>query len=171
VAMAMLEHFPDRMAGLILMHSTPFPDDETKKTNRDRAIKLIEKGMKRQLVMGHAPSTFALKNVEQFTLQLDLIKDIGMNTPDRGIISALKGMKNRPDRSQVLREANIPVQLVYGLQDGFIPVEASLRIAGLMKDPSVLKLSNSGHMGFIEEKDLVLEGNLRFIKQCFQSIQ
>jgi hypothetical protein len=55
------------------------------------------------------------------------------------------------------------------MKDNFIPEEVSLRMIRMTKNPAVIKLWKSGHMGFIEEPEKVLDGSIKFIKQCYQS--
>ena len=43
VALAFAERFPKNVEGLVLLNSTPLPDSEEKKANRDRVLKVIEK--------------------------------------------------------------------------------------------------------------------------------
>ena len=71
--------------------------------------------------------------------------------PDDGIIALLNGMKERPDRSKVLQNPELPLLLIGGMKDNYIPVEVFDKLVALAPHARVLRLEESGHMGFMEE--------------------
>jgi len=85
--------------------------------------------------------------------------------PDEGIIALLNGMKERPDRTAVLKNSKLPLLLIGGMKDNYIPVEVFEKLADLAPHASVLRLEESGHMGFIEEQDLVVQAFVEMLKQ------
>ena len=46
VALALCERHPEQVAGVVLLHSTPNPDSEEKRKNREREIALVKSGKK-----------------------------------------------------------------------------------------------------------------------------
>jgi pimeloyl-ACP methyl ester carboxylesterase len=156
VTMAFAELFPENLSGYSLVHSTPFADTKEKKENRDREISLILCGKKRQIVMVHIPKSFATENLERMHLQVEKLKQMALMCPDKGIIALLNGMKERPDRTTVLQDPELPLLLIGGMKDNYIPAEVFNRLVSLAPHASVLRLENSGHLGFIEEQDRVI---------------
>jgi len=158
VSLAFAEKYPESLAGLCLFHSSPYPDNGEKKKNRDRTIDVVKQGKKNQLVAMHIPMTFAPANRPLFGKIIERLKETAMHTPDNGIIAAVAGMRDRPDRSEILHLLNIPVLIIAGANDSFISTDVSENIFRLPGNPLPLMLEMSGHMGFIEEKEKALEG-------------
>ena len=111
----------------------------------------------------------ALTNHEKFADSIELAKRIALSTPDEGIILALEGMKVRPDRTDVLASSTDPVLIIAGRQDNYIPFEVYEKHFDLASDTEVLILENSGHMGFVEEKELALSGIRDFLSRIYKS--
>jgi pimeloyl-ACP methyl ester carboxylesterase len=70
-----------------------------------------------------------------------------------GIIAAIEGMKDRPDRRDFLARTNIPVLFILGKKDLKIPFNKTVEQISLPNDSEALILGNVGHMGFIEAKE------------------
>jgi len=128
VALAFLEKYPKYVLGISLFHSSPFADTDEKKLNRNREIELVKAGKKEQLFNQHVPKTFANENVHLFAEQIEKLKSTAKKTTDNGIIAALEGMKERPNRAELLRNTKIPVQYIIGKKDNFIPIQIRIII-------------------------------------------
>ncbi len=163
VALAFLELYPELLNGLSLFHSSPFADTEEKKQNRDREINIIQQGKKAQIYNAHFPNTFAKENIEKFANEIEKCKEVAKNMSNMGIIGALEAMKTRPDRSKLLKTTKIPVQYIIGEKDNFIPMEILNKLQ-LPDHSEVVILENSGHMGFIEEKENAISAISGFCK-------
>jgi pimeloyl-ACP methyl ester carboxylesterase len=156
VTMAFADLYPERLFACALVHSTPFADTEEKRENRDREISLVLCGKKRQIVLVNIPKAFARDNLEKMSGQVERAKKIALESPDKGVIALLNGMKARPDRTAVLQNPEIRLLLVGGMKDNYIPVEVFERLVTLAPHARVLRLEQSGHMGFIEEPQPVV---------------
>jgi pimeloyl-ACP methyl ester carboxylesterase len=154
--MAFAELFPESLLGYSLFHSTCFADNQEKKANRDREISLVLCGKKRQIVLVNIPKAFSSDNVDLLSEEVERARQIALNTSDKGIIALLQGMKARPDRSEVLQNLKLPLLLVGGMKDNYIPVQVFDRLVALAPHARVLRLEESGHMGFIEEPEKVV---------------
>ena len=88
-----------------------------------------------------------------FSGEIERAKEIASRTPDEGIYSILNGMKERPDRCELLRDDKIPLLIIAGKKDNYIPYEVVQKIQRMATNLEVLDLENSGHMGFIEERE------------------
>ncbi len=164
VTLALAEKAIERLSGFCLFHSTPFADSEEKKENRDREIELVQQGKKELIVNVNIPKAFASNNLELFEAEITRAKEIAMNTPDQGIIAALKGMKLRPDRSDVIAHSPVPVLWIAGKKDNYIDYNIVQSKADILKNGKLLTIENAGHMGFIEEPMLSLKGLLSFFR-------
>jgi len=156
VSMAFADLFPDRLSGYALVHSTPFADTEEKKENREREISLVLCGKKRQIVQVNIPKAFSTKNLDRMSVEVERLKQMALSCPDQGIIALLNGMKERPDRTSVLKNPKLPLLLIGGMKDNYIPVEIFEKLVSMAPHAQVLRLEESGHMGFMEEPEQVI---------------
>jgi pimeloyl-ACP methyl ester carboxylesterase len=98
--------------------------------------------------------------------EVEKAKLIASSTTDEGIIAALKGMKDRKDRTYVLKNIEVPVFFGIGKKDNYIPIEKIMALTELPKQKHITIFENSGHMGFIEERDYAIDEIEQFIEMC-----
>ena len=163
ISLAFCAKYPERMDGLVLLSSSPCPDDETKRENRRREIALVRAGKKD--VLAHvAPETgFAVQNRERLKDYIeDLVEQVHV-TEDEGIVALLGGMIARVDQNAMLRVSRVPQLFILGRHDNYIPVEAAERFVADNPQAQVVWLEASGHMGFIEEPERCAAAILGFV--------
>ena len=163
VAMAFADLFPDKLQAYCLFHSTCFADSEEKKENRDREISLVLCGKKRQVVGVNIPKAFSVDHVDRMSEEVERARRIALECSDQGIIALLHGMKLRPDRSAVLKDPSLPIMLIGGMKDNYIPVEVFDKLVAMAPHARVLRLKESGHMGFVEEPEKVVPALLEMV--------
>ena len=135
--------------------------------NRDREIALVREGRKNQFIHANISNAFATDNLVKFGEKVEWARQIGLATPDEGIIHALEGMKRRPDRRDVMKTSTDPMMIIAGKKDNYIPYETYEQHFKLSPRIEPLILENSGHMGFIEEKDKSLAGIRGFLNKIY----
>jgi pimeloyl-ACP methyl ester carboxylesterase len=168
VALAFGELFPDNLRGLCLFHSTAYPDSDQKKRDRSRAIKLV-KANARLYTRDTIKNLFATKNLDRFKSEVTFAQKIAFKTPKRGIVAALEGMKDRPNRDVILNFAEYPVMMIIGRYDNILPMQLLLNQSQLIKQKHILLLENEGHMGFLEAPKICLTHLKRFARVCFSA--
>jgi len=151
--LAFMELYPGRLQGICLFHSHPFPDTRQTMQNRCREIVLVKQGRKELISKINIPKAFAPQNADLFKSELGKAKEIAISTPDEGIIACLNGMMARPSREALLAETKIPVMLIAGKHDNYIPFEDIAKKIRLPEGASFVTLENSGHIGFLEEPE------------------
>jgi pimeloyl-ACP methyl ester carboxylesterase len=151
VTMAFADLYPQKLKGYCLFHSTCFADTTEKKRNRDREISLVLCDKKRQIINVNIPKGFADDNLERLSNEVELARRIAIGNPDAGIVAILNGMKGRPDRTRVLQDPSLPLLLIGGMKDNYIPVDVFDKVVSLAPHAAVLRLEESGHMGFLEQ--------------------
>lgn len=163
VTMAFADLFPAYLSAYALVHSTPFADTEEKRGNRDREISLVLCGKKRQIVLVNIPKAFATENLDKMSEQVEFLKHMAMKSPDQGTVALLNGMKERPDRSTLLQDPKLPLLLIGGMKDNYIPIEVFEKLVAMAPHARVLRLENSGHQGFMEEPGNVIQAFTEFL--------
>jgi pimeloyl-ACP methyl ester carboxylesterase len=168
VALAFADLFPKNTSGICLFHSSALPDSEEKKKDRVRASEIVKKDQK-HFVSELVNKLFAPANVPEFEDRIGELKEIGNNTPSQGIINALLGMKDRPDRQHILKKAPYPVQFIIGKDDQVMPYAVLFEQTRLSPKINALVVENCGHMGFYEAKEKTLKAVLKWARKCFRA--
>lgn len=168
VALAFADLFPKNVSGLCLFHSSAFADSEEKKKDRLRGVEIVKKDQRRY-VSELINKLFAPSNTGKFQKETAQLKEAAYRAPSAGIINALLGMKDRPDRQHVLKKAHFPIQFIIGREDQVMPCEVLLAQTKLSKKISTLVIENCGHMGFYEAREEAQKTLLKFARKCFRN--
>lgn len=161
--LAFAEKFPERLTGFCLFHSSPFADAKEKKEARLREIDLVKQGKKDLIIKTNIPKMYATDNLEKFRQELEKSKNIALNITDEGVISALKGMIERPERTAVL-DNDLPKLFILGKKDNYIPFDKMSPVLDNRKNGKLVAFEESGHMGFVEEKEKALRTIEEFVE-------
>ncbi len=154
VSLAFCKKFPIMTESLVLLNSSPLPDSEEKKTNRDKAIALVKKNKKAFVKMAVSNLVTKESNLKFEDEMNELIKD-ALSFSEEGIISALKGMKIRTDKTEVLKAFQGPKYIVASTQDPVINYIEIQMVA--QKCDCVLQSLPDGHLSFLENRADVYE--------------
>lgn len=161
--LALMENYPERLNGLCLFHSHPFPDTKQTMNNRCREIVLVNQGKKELISRINIPKAFTGENLEHLRTEVERATQIALSTPDEGIIACLNGMMQRPSRENILSETTLPVLLIAGKHDNYIDFENVAKQVKLPAKGNLTVFENSGHIGFIEERDKALSSIRDFV--------
>ncbi len=150
VAMAMAELFPEQIEKLVLLNSTPAEDAPERKLNRERALQLVPKA-KDAFVSMAISNLFAENARILFQSEIEHLKTEALKIPVQGIIAAIKGMKNRKDRTATLKDFQKPKFMICGIEDPILPLQ-ECRIITEHSNTRLFELKG-GHMSHIENLD------------------
>ncbi|MCF6213520.1 MAG: alpha/beta fold hydrolase [Flavobacteriaceae bacterium] len=167
VAMAFAKLFPQNIKGICLLNSTFLSDNPNKVSDRNKTIEIVKKNP--EIIIKIAiPGLFADKNKVVFKREMQHILKEALKTSKQGIVAALEGMKIREDLSDLLEDNTFKTLVFIGKEDlaiKTIPLKKKLQT---LPDVQVVYLEG-GHMGFIENKDIVLAELSRFCRLCFKT--
>ncbi len=167
VTLAFLELFPEMLSGYVLFHSHPHADTPEAVGRRKREIAVVRAGKKNIMYPENIRMMFAVKNLTSRREELERSKKIASRNPGEGIIAMLNGMIARPSRQYILESGGVPLLWILGRHDLYFSPERAIRDTGLPYNAEVVILENSGHLGFIEEREKssrLLEGFAEQIK-------
>ncbi len=169
VAAAYAARYPEQVAGLSFVHSTPLADDAARIENRQKAIDIIQKGGKelyvRQLVSGLFAPGFTQQYPEQVALQ---IAAANQTTPE-ALINFQQAMIQRPDHTAMLKQATYPVQWVIGTEDNVIAFKKMIQLCYISPVNFVTFYQHCGHMGMIEVPEQLQEDLANFTAYCYMN--
>ncbi len=154
ISLAFAEKYKSKIKTLVLLNSTTKDDSPERKINRERAIKII-KHNKEAFINMAITSLFPEKNKKQFISEIELFTKEALHFPTKGIIAAIKGMKNRIDRTSVLKSFKGKKYLICGENDPIVPFSEVKKIA--IKSNTTLKNVESGHMSVNENIDEIIK--------------
>ena len=166
-SLAFAELFPDNLKGLCLFHSTCYADSEEKKRDRARAVRLV-KADARVYSKNTIKNLFAVKNLHKHKTEISFAQKIALKISKRGIVSALEGMKERPNRDIVMNFSEYPIMMVIGRYDAVLPMQSLLNQSEFIPSKYVLLLENDGHMGFLENPVASVKHLKRFFRLSFK---
>lgn len=167
VALALADAHPERVAGLVLFHSTALPDTDEKQENRTKNQDFIRRHSLDKFMNSFIRPLLAPANRERLGPELQQLEAIGKATPEATILGGLEAMKHRPDRTQVLRDARFPVLFISGHDDPAVPLDTLLPQLALPAQSHALLLQGVGHLGFIEAPELTRRAVLDFAAGVF----
>ncbi|WP_168119756.1 alpha/beta hydrolase [Paenibacillus sp. HB172176] len=162
IALAYAERHSGALAGFGLVHSTPLPDSDEAKANRDKAVQALEERGIAPFVEGLLPKLFAQDGIDLHQEQLFRGKEIGYGTSLHGAIATAKGMKERESRVHVVEGLSVPVLLAAGTKDGVIPVSSTFAASNGRTTKAELP---SGHMSMMECPDRLVRAILSFVRE------
>jgi pimeloyl-ACP methyl ester carboxylesterase len=153
VTLAFVEKYPSMLNSFGLFHSTAFADSAEKKESRNKTIQFIEKHGVEMFAQSFVAPLFFVGNRTQLKEEIELMTSIAAFSSKEGVIEATKAMRDRQDRTGVLKNTNLPVLFIVGKEDTSVTLEKSLEQCYLPGNSTTCFLSNTGHMGMFERPD------------------
>ena len=163
VELAKLE--PNRMKGMVLMHSHAAPDDEQGKESRHRTINIVKlnhTGFIRQFI----PDLFSEENKERLAPEIEILSNRAASTSAKSIIASLEGMKERAGALDLLIQSDMPIFFVIGRNDTRMPYNKVMAQAMLARNVQVQLLDKVAHMGFLEAPEKIFPVLRDFFRRC-----
>ncbi|GKU76245.1 alpha/beta fold hydrolase [Paenibacillus sp. L3-i20] len=148
ITLAFAEKHSSKLAAFGLIHSTPLPDGEAAKANRDKAVAALGQDGVATFVDGLIPKLFAADRLDGLEPELKRGKEIGYATSLHGAIATARGMKTRIDRSAIINDSKLPILLVAGAKDNVIPTVSTFVAEN--SETRKVELAEAGHMSMME---------------------
>lgn len=163
VSLAMLDKYSDRLDSVTLLSSTTTRDTDEKCDRRRREIELVKAGKKSMMARLVPHAGFAPQNVKRLKDHVEDMEELILITEDEGVIAILGGMIERKDRDEQLRNSPVRHMFIFGRHDFYIPNEVAEELERTHPEARTTWLSESGHMGFIEESEKCAQAIIDFI--------
>lgn len=165
-ALAFAELYSSYLRGFGIFHSHPFADSEEGKEQRQKSINFILKNGPIHYVKQLIPKLFPPGFITSKRYILDKMVFNASRYTSRGIIGGLIAMRNRPDRTEVLRRSKVPVLFVLGEKDSLLPFEKLLEQTYLPNISTVCIFPRIGHMGMVENPKKTGQAIRNFCNFC-----
>jgi pimeloyl-ACP methyl ester carboxylesterase len=151
ISLAFAEKYPEYLSGLGLFHSTAYADSEERKTNRKKAIESVKSNGTHDFLKTMIPNLFSPTSRDKIAHLIEQFIEQTNNFSQETLVSYHEAMMQRPDRTSVLKNLKIPMLLIAGKYDNAAPLNDLLKQCHLPEISYFHILSESGHMGMIEE--------------------
>ncbi len=165
VSLALAELFPTAIAGLGLINSTAFADSEEKKGLRDKTVTFINQHGSAFFLRSFVPDLFAEKNRGTLASEVQKVFRMGENLPTKVLTAYMLAMRNRPDRTDVLKNLR-HVFIAGGLHDRHVPYKDVESQINRLTDPHHGHIyQNVAHMSMYEARNELENDILMFLNE------
>ena len=138
---------------IVLLHSHPWADSEKKKIDRDRVVKIVD--YNKMLFLKEAIPSLYYNEVQNETQINHLIED-AYQMSEKAITQTLIAMRNREDKTNVLKKWGQKVQIIQGEFDQLIDARAMEETSKISGNNFHL-IKGIGHMGHHEAKEEIIK--------------
>ncbi len=163
VTMAALRAAPDRIAGVGLVATHPHADPPEKRIQRNQSAETaLEQGVA-DLALSMMGVLFAPEVDRQGTMAQGVYTTM-IHTDPFGVAGAQRGMAERPDSVETLREISVPALVVAGIQDKIVALDVAQGMAGLIPGAHMVMIEGAGHMPMLEQPEATTAALRRFLE-------
>jgi hypothetical protein len=153
IALAFAELFQHNICKLGMFQSTAYADNVEKKEQRKKAIQFVKKygasAILKESLSSNCTEKWKIDHLDEFHQLQSSLNQFSDNT----ITQYYQLMTSRPDRSNIIKNANYPILYVIGQHDLAIPFSQSMKECHLAKETFVHILNESAHLGMREESE------------------
>ncbi|MBI5856526.1 MAG: alpha/beta hydrolase [Sphingobacteriales bacterium] len=153
ITLAFVEKYPNHVSAFGLFHSTAYADSEEKKAIRQKGIDFIKQHGAFEFLKTTIPNLFSQRSKDEMPGSIAKFIERQNNFSAEALVSYYEAMIARPDRTELLQKATVPVLFIMGKYDNAAPLQDVLKQCRLPEKSYIHILRNSGHMGMLEEKD------------------
>ena len=164
LAMAFASSYPEKVASLVLMHSPAKAADNQSIKLREREYRLLQKGKKDLLLQVTIPSNFASQNLDSMKNEISMLFQTSRQVTLEGALRSIHAINHRGDSLGVLQNAKYPILILIGKYDNVYRFDQQLTEVIKIPNADAMILNHSGHLGFLEEEDLVNDKLIAFLE-------
>jgi pimeloyl-ACP methyl ester carboxylesterase len=151
ITLAFMESYWNHVSAFGLFHSSAFADGEEKIATRRKGIEFIQQKGAFEFLKTATPNLFSPVSKDKKPELIAKQVAASDNFLPAALVSYYEAMIKRPDRTDILRKATVPVLFIMGKYDAAIPLEDGLKQCHLPEKSYIHILHESGHMGMLEE--------------------
>jgi len=164
ITLAFAEKYPEQLSAFGLLHSTAFADSKVKKETRLKAVLFMKKKGGFTFLKTAIPGLFATGFANKSPGLIDDLIQKAKSFETKTLIAYYEAMLHRPDRTAVLRNAQVPVLIIAGEEDPAVPLKDQLQQAAFPPVCHFFTLKQVGHMGMLEDPSGFLKAIVSFIQ-------
>jgi pimeloyl-ACP methyl ester carboxylesterase len=151
VAFELLRRHSARVRALILTATRAEADDEAGKQRRGDMIALVERQGPAVLAEVLLPQLLAPANLTAMPHVTEHLRTMIAGSPVKGVVGALRAMRDRADATPLLRKIEVPTLVIAGRDDQLIPPAASRQLADAIPGALFTLIPDAGHLCPLEQ--------------------
>ena len=164
VALAFYKQFPSRVRALILADTRAQSDtEEGKQTRAQQAEKALSEGMA-GIADAMLPKLLTPETVSKRPEIVKRVRDMMLKTKPEGAASALLGMAEREDLTELLPRITSPTLIMVGADDAITPVADSEKMHKAIANSRLVVLENAAHVSNLERTKEFNEALINFLR-------
>ena len=164
VTLAFYKQFPSRVRALILADTRAQADtEEGKQTRAQQADKALSEGMA-GIADAMLPKLLTPETVSKRPEIVKRVRDMMLKTKPEGAASALLGMAEREDQTELLPRITSPTLIVVGAEDALTPVADSEKMHNAIAGSRLVVLENAAHVSNLERTGEFNEALMNFLR-------
>jgi pimeloyl-ACP methyl ester carboxylesterase len=153
ISLAFAEKYPDMLEGLGLFHSSALADTDAKKHQRNQMADLLRAHGTDAFLRHTAPNLFGERYKRDHPAKIQAYIQHYGQIPAEALAVGMEAMRDRPDRTHVLKSMPFPVLFILGMDDQLVPFEKAVKQVSLPKKGYPFILAEAGHMGMVEQPE------------------
>lgn len=152
IAFEFVRRHRERLLGLILLDTSPRPDDEAARAARNATIERVGTDGVGPIALALGGKLFADGVTRK--MRDTVISQMAL-TPRETIIAAVTAMRDRADSRELLPTlANTPTLVIVGSEDRLTPPDVARAMAAAIPGATLLEVAGSGHMPTLERPEV-----------------
>ena len=148
VALAIAEKRPEMILGLGLFHSTAYADSEEKKASRNKVLEFVDKNGVQAFTSNFISPLF----FDQQHPAIATVKALAMQASAEAVKGYTQAMRDRSDKTDVLRKFQGKILFLAGAKDPGISVESIHKQTAISREAETHILPDVAHMGMFENQ-------------------
>ncbi len=151
VVLSIALRFPERLKGLVLLNSRAAADTPSAaRLRRTTADQIEASGDPLPFLDGMVSRLFAPATLIEHPELVEHWRSKMAGIPARTIVATLRGLADRPDRTNDLLKIRLPTLVLAGSDDQVVPLDESRSIVQLLPLGDLAVISRAGHLTPVE---------------------
>lgn len=164
IALAFLRKYAARVQGLILADTRPGADDEEGKVRREQLAQLAETQGAEAVADAQVPRLLA-EHTRHYEPEVETrVRQMINAAHPYSIASAARGMAERRDQTEIVKNAQCPVMVIVGEHDAVIPPDIAKAYASEIPGARVEIIPRAGHLSNLEQPEAFLHAIRSFLE-------
>lgn len=165
IALEMAKLFPERIQGVVMLHSTPMADSIEKQAQRDKTATFIQEHGSEAFIRSFVTNLFAPEFVVDHRHLMEKLADRYVSISQAGLVAATLAMKVRADLCGFVQSTHIPMLFVLGEKDPLIPTDSIVEVLKGKAQHKYVILSAVAHQGCYEAPEETYAAIDQFINE------
>lgn len=164
ISFALYRRHPQLVSGLILASTRAGADSEQGKANREQAAAEVAQEGTQPMIERMLPILMSPKTYHQKPKLVQKVEGILTHTSPGGMVSALQGMKERPDSTGTLDQILVPTLILHGLDDQIIPLSEAETMQAGIPAARLVAIPDAGHLPNLEQAEIFNQAVASFLE-------